>query len=280
MDEERLEKELDAFKKHLVLNFSLREITIKGHTENIKRMLKQIQTTDPEKEEVMEYVFNFKGNGNSYSHISNNISSIEKYMDFKKKLLRFSKPKRPKTLIKNVLSEAEVSQMIRATKNIRERAMITLLAYSGIRNFSFCCLKLKDVDFGENTIIVRKAKGSKEYITNISSECTRILLKYLEEYPKKSEDYLFTTIRKNNQYQPSDLRKFVLVISKRAEIDKRVFPHLLRHSVASNLRKRGANIEFIQEHLGHDDIESTMVYARSFPTRIKSEFEFYKPAYI
>jgi len=85
MDKEKIQEEINEFKKHLVLNHSLREITIKSHIDNIKRMLKIIQTTDPEKEVVVEYVFNFKGNGSSYSHISNNISSIEKYMDFKKK---------------------------------------------------------------------------------------------------------------------------------------------------------------------------------------------------
>ncbi len=280
MNEEKLKEELDAFKKHLVLNHSLREITIKGHTDNIRRMLQTIQTTNPEKEEVMEYVFNFKGNGGSYSHISNNIFSIEKYMDFKKKLLRFSKPKRPRTLIKNVLSEAEVSTIIRSAKNIREKAMIVLLAYSGIRNISFCNLKLTDIDFGENTLIVKKSKGNKEYIANISSDCIKILLKYLEEYKKKGEDYLFTTIKKDNQYQTSDLRKFIQTIAKRAGIKKRTYPHLFRHTLASNLRKRGANIEFIQEQLGHDFIESTMIYARSFPTRNKSEYEFYKPAYL
>ena len=108
----------------------------------------------------------------------------------------------------------------------------------------------------------------------------KILLRYLEEYPRKNEEYLFTTIRYNNQLTSSDLRKTIRVIATRTGIQKRVYPHLLRHTLASNLRKRGANIEFIKEQLGHDYIESTMIYAKSCPLRTKSEFEFFKPAYM
>lgn len=234
MDDKKLQEELEQFKKYLVLHHSLREITIKNHIGNIKRMLPQLETLNPEKEEVTDFVYKLKQNNKSASHISNNIASIEKYMDYKKNLVRFSRPKRIRQLIKNVLTEAEVSIMIRATKNIREKAILVLLAYSGIRNRSFCNLKLKDVDFGENTIIVRKSKGSKEYITNISSECVKILLKYLEEYPRKSEDYLFTTLQNNNQYTSCALRQVIQKIATRAEINKRVYPHLLRHCVSKD----------------------------------------------
>lgn len=280
MEQEKLQEELDAFKKHLVLNFSLREITIHGHLGNIKRMIQQIQTTNPEKEEVTNYVYELRNSGKSVSHQCNNINSIEKYMDFKKKLVRYAKPKRIRSLIKDILTEAEVSRMLWGTKNIREKAMLSLLAYSGIRNRSFCNLKVRDIDLGENTLIVRKAKGNKEYITNISSDCVKILLKYLEEHPRKNDDYLFTSIKKNNQYTTSDLRKLVQTIASRIGINKQVYPHLLRHSLASNMLNRGANIVLIKEQLGHDWIQSTETYLSSFPSRIKSEFEVYKPAYL
>ena len=161
-----------------------------------------------------------------------------------------------------------------------EKAMITLLAYSAIRNRSFCNIKLRDIDFGENTLRVRKVKGRKEYISNISSDCVRILLSYLQEYPRKLDDFLFTTKVRSNQYQTSDIRKFVKVLGRRAKIEKKIYPHLLRHSLASNMLNRGANIILIKEQLGHDWIQSTENYLTCFPSRIKSEFEIYKPSYI
>ena len=280
MEQEKLSKELESFKKHLVLNYALREVTIKGHLENIKRMLKFLENTNPEKEEVTNYVYEIRNSNKSSSHQCNNISSIEKYMDFKKNLVRYAKPKRQKTLITETLTEAEVSRIFQATKNIKELAMISILAYSGIRNRSFCNLKLKDIDIGNNQIRVRKVKGKREYIANISSECINILLKYLEKHKKRPEDFLFTTKIRDNKYKQSDIRKFVLTLSKRARIEKKVYPHLFRHSLASNMLNRGAGIILIKEQLGHDWIQSTENYLSCFPNRIKSEFEIYKPSYL
>lgn len=280
MEQKILLEELNEFKKHLVLQYALREVTIKGHIGNIRRMLQIIQTKNPEKEEVTNYVYSLKQSNKSCSHISNNISSIEKYMDFKKKLLRFAKPKRQKTIITEVLTESEIAMMIQACKNIKEKAMMIILVYSGIRNKSLCDLKLKDVDFGDNSLLVRKPKGRKQYIANIPSESINILLDYLDLFPKKRDDYLFTTWIRNNKYTTSDIRKIVKVIAKRIKIEKRVYPHLFRHSLASNMLRRGANIILIKEQLGHDYLESTMIYLTSFPQRIKSEYEIYKPSYI
>jgi len=280
MEQEKLQQELQLFKKHLVLNFALRNVTINGHTENIKRMLKEIETIDPEKEEVTNYVYEIRNSDKSTSHQCNNISSIEKYMDFKKKLVRYAKPRRQRKLIVDILTEAEINRMVQSSKNIKERSMFLLLIYSGIRVRSFCHIKLRDIDFGDNTLRVRKVKGRKEYMANISSDCIKSLLKYLEKYPKKLDEFLFTTKVKNNQYQPSDIRKLVNVLSKRAKIEKNVYPHLLRHSLVSNMLNRGANIILIKEQLGHDWIQSTENYLTCFPQRIKSEFEIYKPSYI
>lgn len=275
-----LKEEINDFKKYLILNHSLREVTINGHLENIKRMLKVLKTTNPEKEEVTNYVYLLRTSNKSSSHQCNNISSIEKYMDFKKKLVRYAKPKRQKQLITETLTEAEISRIIQATKNIKELAMISILAYSGLRNRSFTNLKLKDVDFGNNQLRVRKVKGKKEYIANISSDCINILLKYLEKNKKNKEDFLFTTKVNDNKYSQSDIRKFVRTLSKRAKIEKKVYPHLFRHSLASNMLNRGAGIILIKEQLGHDWIQSTENYLSCFPNRIKSEFEIYKPSYI
>ena len=280
MEQEKLSQELELFKKHLVLNYSLRNITINAHLENIKRMLKILENINPEKEEVTDYVYEIRNSNKSTSHQCNNISSIEKYMDFKRKLVRYAKPKRQRKLITDTLTEAEVSRMIQSCKNIKEKAMFTTLAYSGLRNRSFCNLKLRDVDFGDNTIMVKKVKGNKEYLANISSDCIKILLNYIEQYPRKLDDYLFTTKVRNNQYTGSDIRKLVKVLGERAKIEKKIYPHLLRHSLSSNMLNRGANIITIKNQLGHSWLASTEQYLNSFPQRIKSEYEIYKPSYI
>jgi integrase/recombinase XerD len=72
----------------------------------------------------------------------------------------------------------------------------------------------------------------------------------------------------------------LVALAGRAKLGKRLFPHLLRHSLATNLLNRGASLIMIKDQLGHAFIESTMIYATSMPFRIRSEYDFFKPAYM
>lgn len=276
------EQEIKNFEKYLLFKDGTKEITINAHSGNIKRMLRNLQTINPTIYEVENYVLGlYKNEKNySYNHIANNLVSIEKYVGFKGREMKFACPKKPKKLIKDFLSESEVARIISICKHIREKAIITLLAYSGIRNKELCDLRVGDLDFGENTVRILKGKNSKERVVNMSGECTKILIKYLSEFPRGDDEFLFTSLIHNNQYQPCGLRKLVKVLSKRAGIEKRTFPHLFRHSLASNLLKRGASLIMIQQQLGHSDLSSTMIYLHSCPQRTKTEYEFYKPAYM
>ena len=276
------EQEIKNFEKYLLFKDGTKEITINAHGEDIKRMLKQIQTINPSLQQIEDYVFKLYKNEKkySYNHIVNNLASIEKYVRFRGKEVKFARPKKPKRLIKDFLSEAEVSRIISACKNIREKGFLVLISYTGLRNQELCDLKVSDLDFGDNTVRVLKGKNSKERIVNMSSECTKIILKYLSEFPRSDDSFLFTTLVHGNQYHTGDLRKLVRVVSKRTDINRRVYPHLFRHSLASNLLNRGAGILTIKEQLGHSDLSSTLHYIQSCPQRAKSEYDFYKPAYI
>jgi integrase/recombinase XerD len=278
--EEELKQELKGFERYLILNDSIKKITIKSHLGDISRMLRNMRTLDPILYDVESYVLRLKKSEMSYNHIANNLVSIEKYLKFKGGEIHFARPKKPKRLIKDFLTEGEVFLLIHTAKNIRELAIISLLSYSGLRNSELCNLKVEDMDFGNNTIQVINGKNSKDSIRYMSAECTRILLKYLSKFPREEDDYLFTSLVYNNKYCPSDLRKLIRVLSKRAKIKRRVYPHMLRHSLASNLLNRGANLILIQNVLGHNDISSTIIYAHSCPQRTKSEYELYKPAYM
>jgi len=76
------------------------------------------------------------------------------------------------------------------------------------------------------------------------------------------------------------LRKLIKVVAHRAKIAKRVYPHLLRHSLAVNLLIRGANIVLIQQQLRHSLLETTMHYINSIVFGFKNEYEKYVPSYI
>lgn len=273
-------KELNCFEKFLLVKKGISFVTLRGYNGSVRRIVQNLQTLTPTHSQIIDYIAKMYEKNYSYSHIVNTSLAIEWYMNFLGNPIKLGRPKKPRHIIKDTLTEAEVTMLIHSAKNIREKAIITLLAYSGIRNKELCRMRVNEINFGDNTLMVLEGKGRKDRRINISGDCTRILIEYLNEYPRKENDYLFSTLRLNNRYDQNDLRKLVHVLAKRAGINKRVYPHLLRHSLATNLLKRGANLYLIKEQLGHVFLETTMVYLRSFPQRIQNEYNLYIPSYI
>jgi site-specific recombinase XerD len=216
----------------------------------------------------------------SYHHIANTSIAIEHFCRFKGVEIRLGRPRKPKRIIKDILTESEISRIIQGTKNVREKALICLLAYSGVRNSELCRFKVEDVDLGSNRLKVIAGKNNKDRIVNISAECALVLIEYLRIYQRESSQFLFTTCVHGNQLQPGDVRKILRVTAKRQLGSRRVYPHLLRHSLATNLLNRGASLNTIKEQLGHAFIDSTMVYVNSTAFRNRSEYEYFKPAYM
>ena len=269
-------KEFDDF---LLLNKGLHEVTRKGHLRSISVVLKKIE--EPTSDNFRKHVLWMNNQGYSNSHIVNTIKSIEYFSEFSGQSFSIIKMKRPKKLITDYLTEAEIGYMIRCAKDLREVAMIAFLAFSGIRNQEFCNIKVRDLDFGNNQAFVRQGKFSKDRRVNIGYRCTNLLIEYIMNYRKQPDDYLFTTIVNDNKYQTSDLRKFIRVIAKRAKINKRVFPHIFRHSLATNMILRGASILLVKEQLGHTDIQTTMNYIQRLPLQvIKTQYDYHIPAYM
>lgn len=91
---------------------------------------------------------------------------------------------------------------------------------------------------------------------------------------------MFLTARRKLPLEPHDLRKLLKVIAKRAKITKRVHPHILRHSLATNLIARGTGILAGKEQLGHVYIATTMRYLHSAPARLQEEYRMHCPSYL
>lgn len=258
----------------------LSRVTAKGYCRTVSISLRRMKKFIPRYVNVKDHIRWMIEKEYSYSHLVNTSLGLEHYTRYKGDAIKLSRPKKPRRLIKDVLSESEVSRLILASRNVRQKAIISLLAYSGVRNQELCNLRVSDIDLGSNQVTVRDGKNRQDGVINISAECTKILIEYLRQFPRENDNYFFTTIAKNNQLQSGDVRKTLRLAAQRARIDKRVFPHLLRHSLATNLLNRGASLMMIQQQLRHRFIESTMIYVISRPIRNRSEYDFHKPAYM
>ncbi len=280
MDKTKLIRQLKKFEEHMMVDKGLCDVTVGGYCRTLSIALRRMRKFVPQYDDVKEYMLWMYKEKYSYSYIVGTCLALEHYGKFKGIIFKLGRPKKPRYLIKDVLSEAEVSRMVQAAYDIRVKALFCTLAYSGLRNAEVCNLRVNDVDVGQNQLRVTGGKNFKDRYVNIAGECSKILAEYLKAFPRVDDAYLFTTVVKGEPLATGDLRKHVRVLARRAEIGRRVYPHLLRHALATNLLNRGASLMMIKEQLGHVFYESTLVYAISMPFRTKSEYDFCKPAYL
>jgi integrase/recombinase XerD len=280
MDGTKLKRQLKRFEEHLIVDKGLGKVTVAGYCRVLSLSLRRMRKYVPRYKDIKTHILWMHGKNYSYSHIVNTSLALEHYAKFKGFHLRIGRPKKPTRVAKDSLSESEVSRLIHSTKDIRERSLVALLAYSGIRNQEICNLRVKDIDLGGNGVIVLGGKNRKDRVVNMSPHCANMLVEYLQRFPRQPGDYLFSTLRRGNQLATNDVRKLVRITAKRAEINRRVHPHLFRISLATNLLNRGAKLMTIKDQLGHAHLATVLQYFSSTVERSKTEYEFYLPAYL
>ncbi len=154
-----------------------------------------------------------------------------------------------------VLSKEEINNMIMSTKNLKHRLILMFLYYSGLRLNEVINIKWNDIDFDRKIIHLKKSKGEKERIIFLHKKLKQIL----EMYGKEKEGLILKSDR-NKKYNNRTIQKIVKNASKKAKINKKVNPHVLRHSFATHLLEAGADIRYIQQLLGHKNLQTTQIY--------------------
>ncbi|WP_081212495.1 site-specific tyrosine recombinase/integron integrase [Salegentibacter sediminis] len=160
-------------------------------------------------------------------------------------------------ILPTVLSKEEVIDLLRATRNLKHRALFALLYASGLRVGEALNLKLNAIDIDRRQIIIRSAKGRKDRFVTMAESFIPLLLNYLDTYRPR---FYFVEGYKGGQYSGSSVRAALKQACRQAGIKKRVTPHSLRHSYATHMLENGIDIRYIQSLLGHSRPETTMIY--------------------
>jgi len=268
---------LDAFYEHLEYKEQFRPYTIDGYKRTLHKVFKDLETTNIKPKQAEKWMLNMQKKKYSASYINNTAVILERYLKFNRKKVKLLRVKKPKPLVKDTLTEGEIARILAACSNIREKAMVAILAYSGLRANELCSLTVPNVDLDRGIIQVIGGKGGKDGVSYISRECCKIVNEYLQEY--STNPHMFKTLVRKNRYTTWALRKMIKKVARKAGIEKRVYPHLFRHSLATNLVKRGANVLMVQKQLRHEKLETTQIYIRSFPGRVQDEYQFFVPEY-
>jgi len=158
---------------------------------------------------------------------------------------------------------------------LRDRAMVEILYATGLRASELVGLSLGDVSVGEGIVRIL-GKGGKERIVPFGEAAAEALLAYLDgrnrRFPAGSEAPVFVNL-KGGRLTSRSLQRIVQKRAAGTAIDKTPSPHTLRHSFATHLLARGADIRVIQELLGHSSLSTTQKYTHVATSRLKELYD-------
>ena len=253
------------------------EKTIDYYRNTISRMLRSVNlkiesvTTD----DLRKYLADYKNQSNVSKSTIDNIrrvlSSFFSWLEdegyISKNPVRRIHRIKTKRVVKEVLSDENFEVLRDRCDNIRDLAMIELLASTGIRVGELVNLNIGDVLFSERECVVL-GKGDSERIVYFDAKTKIHLQKYLESR-KDNNPALFVSLRKpHNRLGIPGVEKRMRKLGMEAKI-KKIHPHKFRRTMATNAIDKGMPIEQVQRLLGHVQIDTTMQYAMVNQNNVK-----------
>lgn len=260
-------------------------------TDNVKIDVNYIDSDDL-KSFVANYVQN---NEKKYSKrtISRKISTLKSFYKFLNKKKHYELNPAKKLLfpklgrnLPSVLDEKSINELLESNRmfpindifGLRDKAIFELLYSCGIRLSELINLTLEQIDFKNGTIKV-SGKGRKERIIPIGINARNSIALYLErrkDYYKDSRvnlrNLVFLAKNGKGMYPALVNRIISKYLSKVSEIKKKS-PHVLRHSFATHMLNRGADIRAVKDLLGHSSLSTTQIYTHVSIDRLKKVYE-------
>ena len=152
--------------------------------------------------------------------------------------------------------------------------MMQTLLETGCRASEFVALRVQDVSFTERLVQIQ-GKGERRREVPIRRELARLLQTHVG---RRRAGPLFKSREKGSgrvpyMYTRQRVGQIVRQVARDADIEKRIYPHLLRHTVATKLLNRGMDIADVQKFLGHEDISTTRIYAATSTQALRRKFD-------
>jgi len=286
------EKLIEAFLEHLVFEKGRSENTVKNYREDLEDFFSFLKGREGIKNpaevthlEVRVFLGELLKKGLKKNSIARKLSTLRTFFKWLKRegLIKvnparlLSSPKYQRQLPR-FLTEEETFKLVESPEkedslSLRDRAILELLYSSGLRIGELVNLKTADVDLSRGIVRVM-GKGRKERIVPLGNVAKEALLKYLRvrELFGPKTDHLFLN-RFGNPLSSRGFQKKIKQYALKANLLKPVTPHLLRHTFATHLLDRGADLRSIQELLGHRKLSTTQRYTHVTLSRLMEVYD-------
>jgi len=245
--------------------------TIKNYSYHLRKFLEYIAPeTVPTEEKIIAYFRNIASSGRFSSSYQNMAVNALKFWIEKVRREKFTpvpmRPKREKKL-PTVLSEVEIKTMLQLIRNKKHLLALSLIYSAGLRLNEAIHLKIQDIDFSRELILVRQSKGKKDRQIPLSKKIQQLLKEYFREYTPKI--YVLEG-QKGGCYSAKSIQLIFQAACTKAKINKKASTHTLRHSYATHLLEKGTDLRIIQEILGHSSSKTTEIYTHVSTRTISS----------
>ncbi len=282
-----------AFQKYLnflLIEKNLLPQTIENYKEDFLLFKKYfpyiLDTSDLSKDDINDFNYNLSINNLKTSSIKRRLSTIKNFYIFLETegiadniIGKIYTPKSEKYLPEYLTIE-EVDALINSfdiskDDELRDKAIIETMYSSGLRVSELINLKIKDINTQEKIIKVL-GKGYKQREVPIRNEALYFIDLYLKNVRKKIISNDKTTLFVNKKGHKLTRQYIFEMIRKHAKIinlNKTISPHTLRHSFATHLLSKGADLKTVKEMLGHENIETTQIYTHVAEEKIMSAYD-------
>jgi len=280
-----MERYIEKFMRYLEIEKNYSQHTLTNYRLDLEEFKQFLGDSNLEKVDYLvlrKYLAQLKEKNLKARTVNRHLSSLRSFFKFliregylkTNPITSLASPKQEKHL-PLFLTEEETTKLITAVqpkdeRGLRDRAVLEIFYSTGIRVSELVGLNVQDVDFIGGIIKVL-GKGKKERIVPIGEIAIAATRDYLEKR-KKQEEALFLN-KSGRRITDRGVRNIVGKYIRMASIKRGVSCHTLRHSFATHLLNRGADLRSVQELLGHVNLSTTQIYTHLTTDRLKSVYD-------
>lgn len=281
-------KYLEEYLKELAVNKNYSKNTIEAYKRDLNEYFLYLKENNKDYlnmdyESIRKYLSYLTDKKDTNSTISRKISSLRGFYSYLRlnefiknnpfKLINLPRKeqKLPRFFYYNELEELFNACDTSTSLGQRNLAILEVLYATGTRVSELINIKLEDINFKEKQIKVL-GKGNKERIVFLGEYAVDALQDYLNDgylfLNRYNLDYVFLN-HLGNKITRRGIEDILTKLIKKTSIDKKISPHMIRHSFATHLLNEGCDLESVQEMLGHESISATAIYTHVTDDRIK-----------